>query len=84
MMRFEVKLLKPESATSDEDLKAIEEANADAKKGMYHLKYLIGNIRCRKHPSSPNKIRITAVKNGKPKPSIVSYCCADFLSMIKT
>lgn len=83
MMRFDVKLLKTEAATSDEDLKAIEDANLEAKKGMRHLKYLIGNLKCRKHPSAPNKIRVTAVKGDKPKATIASYCCSGFLDMIR-
>lgn len=78
MIRVEVKLL-PEDGN---DAQAAN-ANAIAKHSSDHLRYLIGNRKCRKHPSNNNKIRVFAVKNSDPKMEIVSICCTDFYKRLK-
>lgn len=75
MIRIECKLL-PEGEGGNEQV--IAESNADAKRSSDHLRYLIGNKKCRKHPSNNNKIRVLAVMGGNPKMEIVNLCCTDF------
>jgi hypothetical protein len=82
MIRFELRLL-PEEGANPSELKAISSANAVAEHSFQHLKKLIGKKKCRRHPSSPNKIRVFAVKNGDPKAELVSYCCPLFVKMLK-
>lgn len=73
MVRLEVKLLPGEESDAK-----ISAANALADKSMNHLKKLIGNRKCHKHPSYVNKIKVIATKEGDPKVEIVDYCCPDF------
>ena len=83
MIRLELKLL-PEDGANPAELKAITAANELAEHTFRHLKKLIGNRRCRKHPSSPNKLRMFAEKNSKyPRVEVVSYCCPDFVKSLK-
>lgn len=81
MIRLELKLLPLEENAPD--AKQIQAANEEAKIACEHLKKLIGKRKCRKHPSSPNKIRITAVKGAGPKADLLAYCCIDFAKRIK-
>jgi len=81
MLRFELRLLPEEGNGSD--ITAIKSANAIAEHSYHHLKKLIGKRRCRKHPSSPNKLRVFAVKGGDPKVELVSYCCPDFVKKLR-
>ena len=81
MIRFELKLL-PEDAEGA-DSKVISTSNAAAKHACEHLKKLIGKRRCRKHPSSPNKLRIYAVAGADPRAELVAYCCPDFVKKLK-
>jgi hypothetical protein len=81
MIRFELRLLPEEGNATD--LKAITSANAIAEHSYHHLKKLIGKRRCRKHPSSPNKLRVFAVKGSDPKVELVFYCCPDFVKTLK-
>jgi len=82
MIRFDLKLLE-EDGNATADSKAITYSNEVAQFTLNHLKKLIGKKKCRKHPSSPNKIRMYAVLNGDPKAEIVSYCCPAFVKMLK-
>ena len=66
------------------DAKIINDSNQKATFGMKHVRRLIENKRCRKHPSSPNKIRVTAIKGGEPKAELVVHCCPEFLKVFKT
>lgn len=78
MVRLELKLL----AGSESEPK-IANANALAEKSMVHLKKLIGNRRCHKHPSYVNKVKVIAVKDADPKIELMDYCCPDFYKAIK-
>jgi hypothetical protein len=80
MLRLELRLL-PQGENEKEN-KIIASSNALAERGFAHLKKLIGKKRCRKHPSSPNKIRVYAVKGGDPKAEVVVYCCPHFLKAL--
>lgn len=82
MIRFDLKLL-PEEGKNAEESKLISSSNAVAKHACEHLKKLIGKRKCRKHPSSPNKLRIFAVLGGDPRAELVAYCCPDFVKRIK-
>lgn len=82
MIRFELKLL-PTEGIDPADAKIISTSNAVAEHAFNHLKKLIGKRKCRKHPSSPNKLRIFAVKGGDPKAELVAYCCPAFLKRLK-
>ncbi len=82
MIRFELKLLPADGATGAEST-AISSANAIAEHSYHHLKKLIGKRRCRKHPSSANKLRVFAVKGSDPKVELVSYCCPDFVKKLR-
>jgi hypothetical protein len=83
MIRFELKLLPTEGAKGA-DAKAIEDANQLAEHSYKHLKKLIGNKRCHRHPSSPNKLRVFAEKGSKyPRVEVVSYCCENFVKSLK-
>ena len=80
MIRIDIKLL-PEEGGKDADLVAA--ANAEATKGGEHLRKLIGDRKCRKHPSNINKIRVYAVKGGRPKMEVMNIVCIDFYKRIK-
>jgi hypothetical protein len=82
MIRFELKLL-PVDGVSPAESEEINSANAIAEHSCKHLKKLLGKRRCRKHPSSPNKLRIYAVKGAGPKVELVAYCCPDFVKKLK-
>lgn len=82
MIRFELKLLQ-DDGSNPADSKIISSSNAVAQHAYNHLKKLIGKRKCRKHPSSPNKLRIYAVMGGDPKAELVSYCCPAFVKRIK-
>jgi hypothetical protein len=83
MIRFELKLLPVEGANPAE-AKEIVSANELAELSYKHLKKLIGNKRCHKHPSSANKLRVFAEKGSKyPRVEVVSYCCPDFVKSLK-
>jgi hypothetical protein len=82
MIRFDLKLLDEEGSNAA-DSKLIASSNAVAKHACEHLKKLIGKRKCRKHPSSPNKLRIFAVLGGEPRAELVSYCCPAFVKRIK-
>lgn len=82
MIRFDLKLLE-DNASNPEESKKIAEANAAAQHACNHLKKLIGKRKCRKHPSSPNKIRLFAQLGGDPRAELVAYCCPDFVKKIK-
>ncbi|MDI1353336.1 MAG: hypothetical protein PSX36_00365 [bacterium] len=81
MIRFVLKLL-PEDPTGA-DSKVIETSNVAAKHAFEHLKKLIGKRKCRKHPSSPNKIKVYAVKGADPKAELMAYCCPEFIKRLK-
>jgi hypothetical protein len=81
MIRFELKLLPVDENGSASQ--AVIAANAEAKHAYEHLKKLIGKRKCRKHPSSPNKLRIFAVEGAGPRADLVAYCCPDFVKRIK-
>lgn len=83
MLRFELRLLPVTNGASETEAKIIEDSNKTAEHSFKHLKKLLGQKRCRKHPSSPNKIRVSAVKGGDPKAELVMYCCPEFLKTIK-
>lgn len=78
MVRFDLKLL-PENA---EDA-SISLANSLADKTMKHLKGIVGNKKCHKHPSYVNRIKINAVKDQDPKVQVVDYCCGEFYKILK-
>lgn len=82
MIRFDLKLLEQDENPSA-DSNAIAHSNEVAQFTCNHLKKLIGKRKCRKHPSSPNKIRMYAVLNGDPRAEIVSYCCPEFVKRIR-
>ena len=83
MIRFELKLL-PADGASPAELQEINEANQLAELSFRHLKKLIGHRRCRKHPSSPNKLRIFAEKGSEyPRVEVVNYCCPHFVKTLK-
>ena len=82
MIRFDLKLLE-DDGNNAADSKAISSSNEVAQFTCNHLKKLIGKKKCRKHPSSPNKIRMYAVLGGDPKAQLVSYCCPAFVKMLK-
>lgn len=82
MIRFDLKLLQ-DDGSNPQNSKLISSSNEVAKHACDHLKKLIGKRKCRKHPSSPNKLRIYAVLGGEPKAELVSYCCPAFVKRIK-
>jgi len=82
MIRFDLKLLEDEG-NNPADSKAIAHSNEVAQHACNHLKKLIGKKKCRKHPSSPNKIRMYAILGGDPKAELVSYCCPAFVKLLK-
>lgn len=81
MIRIDLKLLPVDE--NGADAKKIEAANTEATIASVHLRKLLGKRKCRKHPSSPNKIRITASLNGKPEAALMFVCCPDFAKRIK-
>jgi hypothetical protein len=82
MIRFDLKLLE-DNGSNPAESKAISHSNELAQHACNHLKKLIGKRKCRKHPSSPNKLRIYAILGGEPKAELVSYCCPAFVKRIK-
>lgn len=82
MIRFDLKLLE-DDGSNPANSKVIEASNQEAKHACNHLKKLIGKRKCRKHPSSPNKLRIYAVLGGNPKAELVAYCCPAFVKRLK-
>ena len=82
MIRFDLRLL-PVEGSNPADARIIAASNAAAEHSCRHLKKLIGKRKCRKHPSSPNKIRVFAVKGADPKAELVYYCCPEFLKLLK-
>jgi len=82
MIRFDLKLLE-DDGSNPADSKEISSSNEAATHACNHLKKLIGKKKCRKHPSSPNKIRLFAVLGKDPRGEIVSYCCPAFVKLIK-
>ena len=83
MIRFELKLIPVEEAANEKEKQVIASSNALAEHSFKHFKKLVGQRKCRKHPSSPNKIRIHAVKGGDPKAELVAYCCPAFFNAFK-
>lgn len=83
MIRYDLKLLPVEDAKNEAEAKLINEANELAKRSCNHLKKLLTGKRCRKHPSSANKIRVTAIKGGDPKGELMLHCCPEFLKIFK-
>lgn len=83
MIRFDLNLLPLEDGISEAEAKIIQSSNDQAKRSCNHLKKLLNGKRCRKHPSSPNKIRVSAVKGGDPKGELMLYCCPEFLKVFK-
>lgn len=81
MIRIDLKLLPTDD--NGTDAKKIEYANNEATIAAVHLRKLLGKRKCRKHPSSPNKIRITATISGKPQADLMFVCCPDFAKRIK-
>jgi hypothetical protein len=81
MIRLELKLLPVEGNAND--IQKIEAANEEAKHACEHLKKIIGTRKCRKHPSSPNKIRIYADTEAGPRAELRAYCCVEFVKRIK-
>ena len=83
MIRFDLKLLPVEGASPAEQ-KKINEANQLAELSYRHLKKLIGNRKCHKHPSAPNKLRVFAEVGSKyPRVEVVNYCCTNFIKSLK-
>lgn len=82
MIRFDLKLLE-DDGSNPADSKAISHSNDVAQHACNHLKKLIGKKKCRKHPSSPNKIRLYAILGKDPKAELVSYCCPAFVKLLK-
>ena len=81
MIRIDLRLLPLDE--NGANAKQIEAANQEATIASAHLKKLIGKRRCRKHPSSPNKIRITATLSGKVQADLMFVCCPEFAKLIK-
>lgn len=73
MISFNLKLL-PVSENP-----AIAGSNEASEKSYNHLKYLVGGLKCRKHPSFKNVINVVAVEGKDPKIEVVSVCCPEFL-----
>lgn len=82
MIRFDLRLLEDDGKNAEES-KVISSSNEVALHACNHLKKLIGRKKCRKHPSSPNKIRLYATLGGDPRAEIVSYCCPDFVKTLR-
>lgn len=83
MLRFELKLLPLDEAANEADANIIAKSNEAAEHSFRHLKKLLGNKKCRKHPSSPNKIRVNAVKGGDPTAQLLLTCCPEFTKQIR-
>lgn len=81
MIRLELKLLPEDENGSNAAV--INAANSEARHACEHLRKLIGKRKCRKHPSSPNKIRISAVLGQGPSAELLAYCCPDFVKQIR-
>lgn len=78
MIRFNLQLL-PDTAPGN--LK-VTNSNAASEKSCEHLKALLGNMKCRKHPSFKNVINVVAQEGKDPRIEIVSICCQDFYSRL--
>jgi hypothetical protein len=83
MIRFQLKLLRVPEGASSEELKVIDASNEIATKSFNHLKKILGKRKCRKHPSSPNKMRISAVMGKGPEVEMLAYCCKKFVATLK-
>jgi hypothetical protein len=77
MIRFNLQLLPEDPSDTD-----VAKANAAAELGCTHMDYLIGNLKCKKHPSFKNVITVTAIKGQDPKAEIVRVCCQKFYERI--
>jgi hypothetical protein len=77
MIRFNLQLL-PENPGD----KVVAQSNAAAEKGYTHIINLIGDKKCKKHPSFRNVINIISVKGKDPKAEIVRICCQQFYERI--
>ncbi|MES2680340.1 MAG: hypothetical protein V4635_10665 [Bacteroidota bacterium] len=73
MIRFNLQLL-PENPSD----KTVSQSNAAAEQGCTHIVNLIGDMKCKKHPSFKNVINIISVKGKDPKAEIVRICCQQF------
>jgi hypothetical protein len=78
MIRFDLKLLEDTGNNPE-----VSHSNEVALHAYQHLRKLIGRRKCRKHPSSPNKIRMYATLGGDPKAELVSYCCPQFVRLLR-
>ncbi len=79
MVRVEIQLLPEEG----NDRQEIQKANAEAHHGGEHLRVLVGNRKCSRHPSANNKLRVIAVKGGDPKLEVISMCCIRYYKQLK-
>jgi hypothetical protein len=83
MIRFQLKLIPVTDDLGADELKVINESNNVATKAFEHLKKILGKRKCRKHPSSPNKIRVIATKGAGPEVMMMAYCCKKFVATLK-
>jgi hypothetical protein len=79
MIRFELKLL-PETSG---DAQAVSHANALAENSLKHLKSLIANKKCKKHPSYANKITVVAGFGENPNVEVNDACCKEFYKLLQ-
>jgi hypothetical protein len=56
--------------------------NENTEKSYNHLRSLIGNQRCKKHPSFKNVINVVAVEGKDPRIEVVNICCQDFYNSL--
>lgn len=78
MIRFNLQLL-PDAAPGNSQ---VSNSNEATEKSCSHLKALIGDMKCRKHPSFKNVINVVSVAGKEPRIEIVSICCQDFYSRL--
>ncbi len=78
MIRFNLQLL-PDAAPGNSQVATSNEAS---EKSCNHLKALIGDMKCRKHPSFKNVINVVSVAGKDPRIEIVSICCQDFYNRL--
>jgi hypothetical protein len=83
MIRFELKLLPLKEGISAEEARIITDSNIVAEHSYHHLKKLISNRKCRKHPSTPNKLCVFAKRGGEPEIEMIDYCCRNFVDTLK-
>lgn len=77
MIRLNLQLL-PDTLPGNQ----VAASNKLSEKSCNHLRGLIGNMKCRKHPSFKNVIKIVAVEGKDPKVEVVSICCQEFLQRL--